>query len=239
MLGPRIVIADGTGHGVVARAGEKAAGRCLAVENAAAAAGRSGPRADGRAGAAVRSGRPARERGADLCGCAAADLPAPAHRDRSGDSGRGAGTAGLSRRLLRAVAGPFRAAGHVRRSAGEPGTAPDRRLAGQWSGDPAGGLAWPSPKVASEPLQATVYTPRPVTASDVLGVVGQYIDRLVPREDAWMTSMGVQSWRTPDGGLQAELWPGRATLIMMHPPAVLGDVRFRSGQLSTMVLLAD
>jgi hypothetical protein len=99
-----------------------------------------------------------------------------------------------------------------------------------------GGLAWPPPKVAGEPLQATVYTPRPVTASDVLSVVGQYIGRLVPREDAWMTSMGVQSWRTPDGRLQAELWPGRATLIVMHPPAALGDVRFRSGQLYTTVL---
>ena len=26
-----------------------------------------------------------------------------------------------------------------------------------------GGFAWPPPKAASDPLQATVYTPRPVT----------------------------------------------------------------------------
>jgi len=103
-----------------------------------------------------------------------------------------------------------------------------------------GGFAWPPPKAASDPLQATVYTPRPVTAADVLGLIGQYIYGLVPREDAWMASMEAESWQTPDGRLQAELWPGRATLAMMDPPAALGEMRFRSGQLYTTVLrLAD
>ena len=102
-----------------------------------------------------------------------------------------------------------------------------------------GGFAWP-PKAASDPPQTTVYTPRPVTAADVLGVIGQYIYGLVPREDAWMASMEVESWQTPDGRLQAELWPERATLALMDPPAALGDVRFRSGQLyATVLRLAD
>jgi hypothetical protein len=99
-----------------------------------------------------------------------------------------------------------------------------------------GGLAWPPPKVASDPLQATVYTPRPVSAAEVLGVVERYVRELVPYEDVSLGSIGVDSWRTPDGRLQAELWPGQATLLLMHPPAALGDWRYRRAELSTTVL---
>jgi hypothetical protein len=103
-----------------------------------------------------------------------------------------------------------------------------------------GGFAWPPSKAAGDPLQATVYTPRPVAAADVLGVVGRYLPELVPFGDVSLESIGVDSWRTPDGRLQAELWPGRATLMLMHPPAAIGDWRFRRAELSTTVLrLAD
>ena len=86
-----------------------------------------------------------------------------------------------------------------------------------------GGLAWPPPKVASDPLQATVYTPRPVSAAEVLGVVERYVRELVPYEDVSLGSIGVDSWRTPDGRLQAEHLSGQATLLLMHPPAALGE----------------
>jgi len=97
-----------------------------------------------------------------------------------------------------------------------------------------GGFAWPPAKIASDPLQATVYTPRPVTGADILGVIRPYIDGLVPHEDVSLGSIGVSSWRTPDGR-QAEVWPERATLMLMHPPAALGEWRF-SDHLYAIVL---
>ena len=54
------------------------------------------------------------------------------------------------------------------------------------AGSPARRVRLPSAQGPGMSLQATVYTPRPVTAADVLGVVGQYVDGLTPvRMPGW------------------------------------------------------
>jgi hypothetical protein len=99
-----------------------------------------------------------------------------------------------------------------------------------------GGLAWPRPRVASEPLHAAIYVHRPVAATEVSSVVKQYASDLDECQDVTLGSMGVSTWRTADGRLQMEFWPRTSPKAWWYPPESVGEWRFDSSQLDVTVL---
>ena len=147
---------------------------------------------------------------------------------------------GLPVALLCADPGPFRADGHLRPAAGKAETARIRDLAAQWPGDPARRVRL----AAAEGRQRSAAGHRVHTAAGHRG--------RRPRRDR-AVHLRVHPPRGCldgiDGGREladtGRAAPGRAVARARHPrhdgpPAALGDVRFRSGQLYTTVLrLAD
>jgi hypothetical protein len=87
-----------------------------------------------------------------------------------------------------------------------------------------GGVAWPEAPVLSEPLRATVYTFREVSAEQVHGVAARYAPRLAPHFDPTFDSIGVSTWRTEDSQFEAQHWPkGTTSVLYPHAPRSIGE----------------
>lgn len=101
-----------------------------------------------------------------------------------------------------------------------------------------GGLAHPEAPVLDEPLEARVYTDRAVAPESVRDAVARFAPGLAPHHHGTLASMGVSAWRTPDGGLQAELWPAGTAVLMLRdmPRAMNRDWYLRPGELSAVRL---
>jgi len=99
-----------------------------------------------------------------------------------------------------------------------------------------GGFAWPPPKVASEPLQVTVYMPGPYAAAEIFSLAAGYIPGLFPEENVTLGSAGASAWRTAGGEFRMEFWPRKAALVTIDPPVSLGDWQFHPENLSLAVL---
>ncbi len=86
-----------------------------------------------------------------------------------------------------------------------------------------GGVAWPQAGVLSEPLRATIYTFREVSAEQVHEVVARYAPGLAPCHTAF-TNLGVSTWRTQDGQFEASHWPkGRTPVLLPDAPRSIGE----------------
>jgi hypothetical protein len=101
-----------------------------------------------------------------------------------------------------------------------------------------GGLAHPHDQPAvAEPLRATVYTAREISASDVREIVGKFAPGLVPYDDPTFGPVGVSFWRTDDGQLELSHWPrGTVAVLLPHEPRAVGDLFFHTNE-STAVRL--
>ena len=90
-----------------------------------------------------------------------------------------------------------------------------------------GGVAWPEAAVLSEPLRATIYTHREVTAEQVHEVVARYAPGLAPHFDPTFGPVGVSTWRTGDGQFEASHWPkGTTAVLLPRAPRGVGDDLF-------------
>jgi hypothetical protein len=90
-----------------------------------------------------------------------------------------------------------------------------------------GGVAWPEAPVLAEPLRATIYTHREVTAEQAYDVVARYAPGLVPHFDPTFGPVGVSTWRTKDGQLEASHWPkGTTAVLLPRAPRGVGDDLF-------------
>lgn len=100
-----------------------------------------------------------------------------------------------------------------------------------------GGIPHPEAPVLDEPLEARVYTGRTVDPADVRDAVARYAPGLAPHHHVTLASMGVSAWRTPDGGIQAEVWPaGKAVLMPRGLPLALDEMEPLPSELSAVRL---
>jgi hypothetical protein len=90
-----------------------------------------------------------------------------------------------------------------------------------------GGVAWPEAPVLGEPLRATVYTFREVSAEQVYEIVASYAPGLAPHFDPTFGPVGVSTWRTGDGQFEASHWPkGTVSALLPRAPRGVGDEIF-------------
>jgi hypothetical protein len=90
-----------------------------------------------------------------------------------------------------------------------------------------GGIAWPEAPVLREPLEARVYTAHEVSAGQAYGVVAKYAPGLEPYQNPTFGPVGVSTWRTSDGRLEAQHWPlGTTSLLRPLEPRSVGDLYF-------------
>ena len=87
-----------------------------------------------------------------------------------------------------------------------------------------GGVAWPEAAVLAEPLRATIYTFREITAEQVHDVVAKYARGLASRYDPSFGPIGVSAWRTEDGQFEAQHWPkGTTPVLLPDAPRSIGE----------------
>lgn len=109
-----------------------------------------------------------------------------------------------------------------------------------------GGVAWPDAPVLDEPLRATIYTAREVSAEQVYAVAARYAPGLAPYHNPTFGPYG-SFWRTEDRQFEAQHWPrGAAHLLLPDAPRSIGDLFYHRTeawavrlQLSTPGNLAD
>jgi hypothetical protein len=90
-----------------------------------------------------------------------------------------------------------------------------------------GGIAWPGAPALDEPLRATVYTAREVSAGQVYEIAARYAQGLAPYADPSLGSINVSTWRTPDRQFEAQHWPrGTTSVLLPHAPRSVGDDLF-------------
>jgi hypothetical protein len=90
-----------------------------------------------------------------------------------------------------------------------------------------GGVAWPEASVLKEPLRATVYTRREVSAEQVHEIAARYAPGLAEYPNPTFGHFGIRSWRTADGQFEAHYWPRRTTHVLYpHVPRGAGDGLF-------------
>jgi len=86
-----------------------------------------------------------------------------------------------------------------------------------------GGIAWPEAAVLGEPLRATIWTFREITAEQVYGVIAKYAPGLAPSHSAF-SNLGVSTWRTQDGQFEASHWPKETTAVLRpDAPRSIGE----------------
>jgi hypothetical protein len=90
-----------------------------------------------------------------------------------------------------------------------------------------GGIAWPDAPVLDEPLRATVYTFREVSAAQVYEIAASYAPGLAPYANPSLGSIDVSTWRTQDRQFEAQHWPrGTTSVLLPHAPRSVGDDLF-------------
>lgn len=95
-----------------------------------------------------------------------------------------------------------------------------------------GGEAWPEAPVLEEPLRATVYTGREVSAEQVYNVAAKYAPGLAACEDPTFGPIGVTTWRSSDRQFQAQHWPPDTVAVLLpHEPRSIGDDLYFHSQL--------
>lgn len=101
-----------------------------------------------------------------------------------------------------------------------------------------GGLAHPHDQPAvAEPLRATVYTSREISAYDVREIAGKFAPGLIPYDNPTFGPVGVSFWKTGDGQLELSHWPkGTVAVLLPHEPRSVGDLFFHTND-STAVRL--
>jgi DNA replicative helicase MCM subunit Mcm2 (Cdc46/Mcm family) len=101
-----------------------------------------------------------------------------------------------------------------------------------------GGLAHPHDQPAvAEPLRATIYTSREISATEVREIAGRFAPGLTPYDNPTFGPVGVSFWRTGDGQLELSHWPrGTVAVLLPHEPRAVGDLFFHTNE-STAVRL--
>jgi hypothetical protein len=99
------------------------------------------------------------------------------------------------------------------------------------------GVAWPGAPVLKERLETRIYTSHAVSAGQVYEVVARYGRGLEPYQDPTFGSVGVSSWQAGDGQLIARHWPpGTVSLLQPHSPRSVGDLWYRTDELTAVQL---
>jgi hypothetical protein len=100
-----------------------------------------------------------------------------------------------------------------------------------------GGIAWPGAPVLQEPLETRVYTSRAIGAWEVFEVIARYAQGLEPYPDPSFGPVGVASWQAGGGQLIARHFPpGTVSLLRPHSPPSIGDLWFRTSELTAVQL---
>lgn len=96
-----------------------------------------------------------------------------------------------------------------------------------------GGIGSPKSSVLGEPLRATIYTAREVTAGQVHEIVAEYAPRLASYHNPTFGPYGVSMWRTSDRQFEAQHWPkGTVHALLPHEPRAVGDLYLHTNKLT-------
>jgi hypothetical protein len=94
-----------------------------------------------------------------------------------------------------------------------------------------GGVAWPEASVMQEPLRATIYTAREISADEVHAIVARFAPGLTPYDNPTFGPYGVSFWRTSDGQFEAQHWPkGTVHALLPHAPRSIGDLFYHRSE---------
>jgi hypothetical protein len=94
-----------------------------------------------------------------------------------------------------------------------------------------GGVAWPEASVMREPLRATIYTSREVSAEDVYAIADRFAPGLSAYENPTFGPIGVSFWRTSDGQFEVSHWPqGTVPVLLPDAPRSIGDLFFHRAE---------
>jgi hypothetical protein len=101
-----------------------------------------------------------------------------------------------------------------------------------------GGVAWPEAPVVQEPLRATIYTAREISADEVHAIVARFAPGLTPYDNPTFGPYGVSFWRTGDGQFEVQHWPkGTTHVLLPRSPISIGGLYYHTDQ-ATAVRLA-
>jgi hypothetical protein len=101
-----------------------------------------------------------------------------------------------------------------------------------------GGVAWPEAPVQQEPLRATIYTAREISASEVYEIAARFAPGLTQYNDPTFGPYGVSFWRTGGDQFEAQHWPkGTTHVLLPRSPISIGDLYYHTNQ-ATAVRLA-
>src|SRR5580693_3192364 len=78
-----------------------------------------------------------------------------------------------------------------------------------------GGVAWPEAPVQQEPLRATIYTAREISASEVYEIAARFAPGLTAYENPTFGPVGVSFWRTSDSQFEVSHWPRGTTPVLL------------------------
>ena len=93
------------------------------------------------------------------------------------------------------------------------------------------GDAWPEAPVLEEPLRATIYTGREISAEQVYEAAARYAPGLARYENPTFGPYGVSSWRTGDRQFEAQHWPkGTVHALLPHAPRATGELFYHRSE---------